>query len=80
MNAVLIVSVENGKGLVFMGVGSVGWYRRFDWNLIDRIIENTNSQYKYISLEGSKRLNFGWGLSANKQYYIANFLRTKLQK
>ena len=75
-----LVSVENGKGLVFIGVGSIGWYRRFDWGLIDRITEISTGQYKHISLEGSKRLNFGWGLNANKQYYIANFLRTKLQK
>ncbi len=75
-----LVSVENGKALIFIGIGSIGWYRRFDWRLVDRVTENTSGQYKHISLEGSKRLNIGWGLSAKKQYYIANFLRTKLQK
>jgi hypothetical protein len=75
-----LVSVENGKALIFMGIGSIGWYRRFEWRSIDRVTENTSGQYKHISLEGSKRLNFGWGLSAIKRYYIANFLRTKLQK
>lgn len=74
-----IVSVENGKALIFIGIGSVGWYRRFDWRAIDRVSENTSGQYKHISLEGSKRLNLGWGLSSKKLYYIANFLRTKLQ-
>ena len=75
-----LVSVGNGKALIFMGVGPIGWYRRFDWRLIDRVTENTSGQYKHISLEGKKRLNLGWGLSAKKQYYIANFLRTKLHK
>lgn len=75
-----LVTVENGKALIFMGIGSLGWYRRFDWSSIDRITEITTGQFKHISLEGAKRLNFGWGLSAKKQYYIANYLRTKLQK
>lgn len=75
-----LVSVENGKALIFIGIGSIGWYRRFDWRLIDRVTEDTSGQYKHISLEGRKMLNLGWGLSAKKQYYIANFLRTKLQK
>ncbi len=75
-----LVSVENGKALTFIGIGAIGWYRRFDWKSIDRVTENTSGQYKHISLEGSKRLNLGWGLSAKKQYYMANFFRTKLQK
>jgi len=74
-----IVSVENGKALTFTGIGSIGWYRRFDWSAIDRVSENTSGQYKYISLEGCKRTNLGWGLSSKKLYYIANYLRTKLQ-
>jgi len=74
-----LVSVENGKALIFMGIGPIGWYRRFDWKTIDRVTETTSGQYKHISLEGSKRLNLGWGLNAKKQYYIANYLRTKLQ-
>lgn len=75
-----LIAVENGKALIFMGIGSLGWYRRFDWSSVDRVTEITTGQYKHISLEGAKRLNFGWGLSAKKQYYIANYLRTKIQK
>ena len=74
-----VVSVESEKALIFMGVGSIGWYRRFDWSSIDRVIEITKGQYRHISLEGAKRLGLGWGLSAKKQYYIANMLRTKLK-
>lgn len=75
-----LVSVENGKALIFIGIGPVGWYRRFDWRSIDRVVEETSGPYRHISLEGEKRLNLGWGLSEERQYYIANFLRTKLQK
>lgn len=75
-----LVSVDNGKALIFIGIGSIGWYRRFDWKLIDRVTENSSTQYKHLSLEGDKRINLGWGLSASRQYYMANYLRTKLEK
>ncbi len=75
-----LVSVENGKALVFIGVGSLGWYRRFEWSSIDRVTENNSGQHKHISLEGNKRVNFGWGLSSKKLYYVSNYLRTKLQQ
>ncbi len=75
-----IISNENGKALIFIGIGKIGWYRRFEWNSIDRVSETiTNTQYKNISLEGSSRLSFGWGLSSEKLYFIANFLRSKLK-
>lgn len=74
------VSNENGKALVFIGIGPIGWYRRFDWKNIDRVVESESRQYKHISLEGSKRLNLGWGLSSEKRYFMSNFLKTKLDK
>lgn len=74
------VSNENGKALVFIGIGSIGWYRRFDWKNIDRVTETESRQHKHISLEGNKRLNLGWGLSSEKLYYMSNFLKTKLKK
>lgn len=74
------VSSENGKALVFIGIGAIGWYRRFEWRSIDSVVEKDSRQYKHISLEGHKRLNLGWGLSSEKRYYLANFLKTKLKK
>jgi len=74
-----IISNENGKALIFIGIGKIGWYRRFDWNSIDRVSESMSVQYKHISLEGSSRLIFGWGLSSSKLYFIANYLRSKLK-
>lgn len=75
-----IISNENGKALIFIGIGKIGWYRHFEWKSIDRVSESTNTQYKNISLEGSSRLSFGWGLSSKKLYFIANYLRSKLKK
>ena len=74
------VSCENGKALVFMGIGSIGWSRRFDWRSIERITESDSRQNNHLSLEGTKRMNFGWGLSSEKQYFISNYLKTKLKK
>ncbi|MBH0058750.1 hypothetical protein I6F65_17545 [Pseudoalteromonas sp. SWXJZ94C] len=74
------VSCENGKTLVFIGIGSIGWYRRFEWKNIERITESYSRQKKHLSLEGSKRVNLGWGLSSEKLYYMSNYLKTKLKK
>jgi hypothetical protein len=75
-----VVNNKNGNALVFIGIGSIGWYRRFDWKNIERVTESSGRQHKYLSLEGDERLNFGWGLSSEKLYYLSNFLRAKLKK
>ncbi|WNO08666.1 hypothetical protein [Teredinibacter sp. KSP-S5-2] len=73
-----LISVENGKALIFMGVGSVGWYRRFDWKSIDRVAENTSGQYKYISLEGEAEL---WlGFKCEKVVFHCKFSANKTKK
>ncbi len=74
------VSSDNGNALVFIGIGPIGWYRRFDWQNINRVTENESKQRKYISLEGSRRVNLAWGLSSEKIYYMSSFLKTKLNK
>jgi len=44
-----IISDENGKALIFIGVGPIGWYRRFEWSSISNVIEKQSNQYKHIS-------------------------------
>ncbi|OEE73757.1 hypothetical protein [Vibrio genomosp. F6] len=73
------VSNENGKGLIFIGVGSIGWYRRFEWQNIARVREVGLGQRRHISLEGKQRINLGWGLSTEKLYFMSSFLKTKLK-
>jgi len=75
-----VISYDNGKALVFIGIGSLGWYRRFNWDAIDKVVEVNSSRHKHISLEGGKRLNLGWGLSSKKLYFVSNFLKMKLKK
>lgn len=73
-----VVSSERGKGLVFMGVGPLGWYRRFDWADISRVEEVIRHQNSHLVLEGKKRLGFGWGLTSGKRYFVANAIRSRL--
>ncbi len=75
-----VISNENGKALIFVGIGKIGRYRRFEWRSIDRISLPSDPKQKYISLEGSSSLSFGFFLSHKKLYFIANFLRSKLKK
>lgn len=72
------VANQNGRALIFIGVGSLGWYRRFEWSTIDRVVEKSGGRQNHIVLEGSRRLGLGWGLNSKQQYYLANVLRAKL--
>jgi hypothetical protein len=75
-----IISNDNGRTLIFIGVGPIGWYRRFEWSSISNVVEKQSNQNKHISLEGKKRLSLGWGLNDKKRYYLVNALRLKLSK
>ncbi len=75
-----LVSVENNEALIFIGLGSIGWYRRFNWRDVERVTENKRGQHRHLSLEGRKRLNLGWGLGNQQRYYLVNLLRSKLQR
>jgi len=75
-----LVSVENNQALIFIGVGSLGWYRRFDWRSITHVTETISGKQRHISLEGKDRMSLGWGMSNSKLYYLANVLRSKLHR
>ena len=62
------VTVNGGEGVIFTGVGAVGWRRRFSWREVKaiRCTERRNgrnySTVKQITFEGAKRMNFASGL------------------
>jgi hypothetical protein len=66
---------------VFIGIGSLGWSRRFDWLTIKSIREEvTKTQYPgssgaAIVLEGARRLKFGGGLNEERRYFILSALK-----
>jgi hypothetical protein len=69
------------ESTVFIGVGKLGWTRRFDWRAVQTITENW-SQVNYpgsnqnaIVLEGKERIKFGTGLNEARRYFILNALK-----
>ncbi len=73
-----LVSRESNEGLVFIGIGDIGWYRRFPWRDVDRVVEINATQNSHLALEGTRRITFGWGLSSKKRFWLANMVRSKL--
>jgi hypothetical protein len=75
------VTVKNDSGMVFAGVGSIGWRRKFNWSEITAIREatietkNSNSRVAGILLEGKSRLRFASNLDQKKRSYFMQALR-----
>jgi len=76
------VEVSIGKlSSVFVGVGKLGWKRRFEWSAVQTIREDgTNISYPgghqgAIVMEGDTRLKFGTGLNEKRRYFVLNALK-----
>lgn len=65
---------------VFMGIGRIGWLRRFDWADIKTIREDSlqmrypGSSSHAIVLEGRRRLKIN-GLNESRRYFVLNALK-----
>jgi hypothetical protein len=76
------VEVSIGKAShVFVGVGRVGWTRRFEWAAVQTIREGF-SMVSYpgghqgtIVMEGETRIRFGTGLNDKRRYFVLNALK-----
>ena len=77
------VEVSIGRSSnVFVGIGLLGWTRRFEWAEVNSIREEL-AQFqsrqagvrKTIVLEGRTRLKFGVGLNEARLYYVLNVLK-----
>lgn len=74
------VIVVDGAGIVFTGVGPLGWTRRFDWSEVTKIEEDvgphsSGSSGYVLSFVGATRLKFGGMLSDPRRYYLLQGLR-----
>jgi hypothetical protein len=79
------VRVRGNEGMVFTGVGPIGWRRRFDWSDVTglRLTERTGSRgaiSNQISFEGNKRLDFASGLKAERLDFMIAALRQMRQQ
>ncbi len=78
------VRLRGQRGEVFVGIGSIGWKRRFDFADVDAVVESMSST-RYpgrdhnggvIELNGKSTLRFGSNLSEARRYFILHSLRT----
>ena len=76
------VEISIGKtGSVFVGIGAVGWTRRFDWSSVQTIREAPSPMqypggyYGGIILEGQQRLKFGTNLNEKRRYFVLGALK-----
>lgn len=81
----IIYVEQDNSATIFTGIGTKGWYRYCNWSEVRSVKEvkddnifNQSTFKNYLSLEGKKRFNLGWGLSSKRLYYLGNFLKSKL--
>lgn len=75
------VEVSIGRdSFVFVGIGRIGWTRRFDWSAV-HTIGQADSYLKYpgrrgpaIVMEGTKRVKFATGVDEEQRTFILHVL------
>jgi hypothetical protein len=76
------VKVDGEAGVIFTGVGPVGWRRRFNWRGVTAIhctekTGNRGATSEQITLEGEKRMNFAGGVKTERLDFMLAMLRKK---
>jgi len=76
----LEVRVRDGLGTVFVGIGGLGWTRRFNLAEVDSIEDSytpgrRNGGSTSILLRGQSVLRFGSQLTEPRRYFILNVLK-----
>lgn len=82
------VWVENGRGRSFVGVGSIGWSRRFDVATVEGV-EETRGRFRNnpeqarlsitLKLRDGKKIKFGSGLSDERREFMIGALHQILR-
>jgi hypothetical protein len=68
------LTVNGNRGEIFIGVGPLGWRRRFDWSSIRRVRNHEAS----VALDGDERILFGSGPSMTEAQ--CNFIVSALRQ
>ena len=79
------VRVHGNSGVVFTGVGPIGWRRQFEWDGVTSIriterVGNRGSRSDQITIEGRKRFDFGSGVNAERLDFMVGALRRMRQQ
>ncbi|WDE96631.1 hypothetical protein PQO03_01445 [Lentisphaera profundi] len=82
-----LVTLNNGRGTVFVGLGPLGWKRKFLYQKNTRVtvdysgIRQNNRPMKCIHIQGgSKEMKFGSGMKEESLEYIASFIANEVTK
>jgi len=83
----VVVTVDGNSGVVFNGIGPIGWRRRFKWDRVTGIrltrfanSENSGKIWYRITLDGDKPVNFAGGVKQERLDFMAAVLRKKWQE
>lgn len=76
------VRVRGKQGTIFTGIGPLGWRRSFAWDEVTvvRRTEHVGQRGRVstqITLDGRKPIQFGSGLTAERQEFLFNALRSQ---
>jgi len=75
------VRIDAQDSAVFLGVGAIGWTRRFDWAGVTTIkegecrSENSNTNTGGIIIDGKRRIRFGSGLNETRRGYMLSVMQ-----
>jgi len=76
----LVVSLRGSDGVIFMGIGPLGWKRRFDVSNVQTVfigqsdITQNGQTVPAIVIEGPKRIKFASGMSEERLNFMAGAL------
>ena len=78
----VVVNVDDENGVIFTGVGPIGWRRRFNWSNVSGIRRterygNRGSVSQQITFDGEKRMNFAGGMKGERLDFMFAALRKK---
>jgi hypothetical protein len=79
------VKITKVGGVIFTGIGGIGFSKKFTWNEVSAIKEiesysrnrngRSGNRGTKISLEGERRVSFGTGIPSARKYYILESLK-----
>ncbi len=76
------ITIRQGRGRIFIGIGRYGWTRRFDWGDVNTIREDKPEPRFYphnicadsIIIDAKRKLSFGGLLEKARLHYLLNTL------
>ena len=75
----VVVRLAGDEAVVFVGVGPIGWRRRFNWRKVSSIKRtekyNNGNTSQRLTIEVEKRIDFGTGLKSDRLDFMLGALQ-----